>query len=259
MPLSAGMYYFENDGNWAQPATILIHGAGGNHLYWPPEIRHLKDHRIYAIDLPGHGKSAGIGRQSIADYARSVLDFMGSLKIHKAVFVGHSMGGAVALYLGIHNPSRTIGLGLIGTAPRLRVSPDLLSNSSVPATMPVAVKTTVEMSFGLNADPRLKELATQRMLEVRYPVLHGDFLACNVFDETSLLGRVKAPALIICGSEDRMTPARYSVAMHGRLKKSLLHIVDGAGHMVMLEQPLAVANILDLFLKTIEYQPGSTE
>src|SRR5512135_1877707 len=156
MPLSAGMYYFENDGNWAQPATILIHGAGGNHLYWPPEIRHLKDHRIYAIDLPGHGKSAGIGRQSIADYARSVLDFMGSLKIHKAVFVGHSMGGAVALYLGIHNPSRVLGLGLVATAPRLRVSPALLSAASVQATLPVAVKTTVDMSFGHFSDARVK-------------------------------------------------------------------------------------------------------
>lgn len=257
MPLSAGMYYFENDGNWARPAVILLHGAGGNHLYWPPEIRRLKNQRVYALDLPGHGKSEGIGRQSIADYAHSVLDFMGSQKISKAVFVGHSMGGAIALWLGIHNPSRTLGLGLISTAPRLRVSPDLLSSSSVAATLPLAVKAMVEMSFGPHADPHIKELAAQRVAAVRYPVLHGDFLACNLFDETSLLGRAKAPALIVCGSEDRMTPARYSQAMHSRLKKSLIHIVEGAGHMVMLEQPLVVANILDLFLNSISYQPGS--
>ena len=258
MPLSAGMYYFDNGGNLAQPPVILIHGAGGNNQYWPPEIRRLKDHRIYALDLPGHGKSEGIGRQSIADYARSVLDFMEGLKIHKAIFVGHSMGGAVALWLGIHNPSRTLGLGLISTAPRLRVSPELLSSSSVAATLPLAVKISVDMAFGTHADPHLKELAAQRMAEVRYPVLHGDFLACDVFDETSLLGRAKAPALIICGSEDRMTPARYSEALHRRLKKSIFHVVEGAGHMVMLEQPLVVANILDLFLKSIAYQPGST-
>jgi pimeloyl-ACP methyl ester carboxylesterase len=256
MPLAAGIYYFENGGDWAKPAIILIHGAGGNNLYWPPEIRRLKDQRIYALDLPGHGKSEGIGRQSIVEYARSVLDFMEALKIHKAIFVGHSMGGAIALWLGIHNPSRTLGLGLIATGPRLRIAHDLLSSSSVAATLPLAVKKTVEMSFGPDTNPRIKELAAQRMAEAHYPVLHGDFVACDAFDETSLLGRAKAPALIVCGSEDRMTPVRYSETLHERIKKSLLHIVDGAGHMVMLEQPLVVANILDLFLNSIVYQPG---
>ena len=258
MPLSAGIYYFDNGGDWAKPAVILIHGAGGNNLYWPPEIRRLKNQRIYAIDLPGHGKSEGIGRQSIAEYSRCVLDFMESLKIPKAIFVGHSMGGAIALYLGIHNPSRTLGLGLIATAPRLHVSGELLANSSVEATLPLAIKRTVELSFGPHADPRTKELAAQRLAEVRYPVLHGDFMACDVFDETSLLGRAKAPSLIVCGTEDRMTPRRYSETMHSRLKKSLLHIIDGAGHMVMLEQPMLVANLLELFLNGIIYQPGST-
>ncbi len=256
MPLTTGIYYFENGGNWARPAVIFIHGAGGSNLSWPPEIRRLHDQRIYALDLPGHGKSEGIGRQSIPDYARCVLDFMASLKIQKAVFVGHSMGGAIALWLGIHNPSRTLGLGLIGTAPHLRVSPDLISKSSVEATLPLAVKSTMDLAFGSKTDPRIKELATQRMAEMRYPVLHGDFLACDSFDETSILGRAKAPTLIICGSDDRMTPLRYSQIMQKRLKKSLLHIVDGAGHMVMLEQPHVVAGILNVFLNSINYQPG---
>ncbi|MEI7845347.1 MAG: alpha/beta hydrolase [Chloroflexota bacterium] len=258
MPLLAGIYYFDNGGNWVQPPVIMIHGAGGNHLHWPPEIRHLKNHRIYAIDLPGHGKSEGIGRQSIADYARSVLDFMQAIKINKAVFVGHSMGGAVALWLGIHNPSRTLGLGLIGTAPRLRVSHEIISSSAVQATQPVAIKTIIDMAFGSQTDHRIREMAAHRMAETRFPVLHGDFLACDVFDETAMQGKVKAPTLIICGSEDRMTPVHYSEIMHTRLKKSELHIINGAGHMVMLEQPQIVSNLLDTFLTSIPYQPGST-
>ena len=257
MPLTSGIYYYENGGHWERPAVILLHGAGGNNLSWPPEIRRLPDQRIYALDLPGHGKSEGIGRQSIADYARCVLDFLDALKIQKAIFVGHSMGGAVALWLGIHNPSRVLGLGLLSTAPRLRVSPILLSSSSVEATLPLAVKTTLDLAFGPQTDPRVKELTAQRMSEIRYPVLYGDFMACDAFDETSLQGRAsKSPTLIICGSEDKMTPPPYSQMMHQRLKKSALHIVEGAGHMVMLEQPQAVAKILQLFLNSISYQPG---
>ena len=257
MPLTTGIYYFENGGDWARPAVIMIHGAGGSNLSWPPEIRRLKNQRIYAIDLPGHGKSEGIGRQSIAEYGRCVLDFMSSLKIQKAIFVGHSMGGAVALWLGIHHPSRTLGLGLLSTAPRLHVSSDLLANSAVQATLPIAIKRVVDLSFGSLCDARTRELTAQRMLEIRYPVLHGDFLACDAFDETSLLGRAKAPSLILCGSDDRMTPMRYSETMHSRLKKSLLHVLNGAGHMIMLEQPLMVANLLEMFLDSVPYQPGS--
>jgi pimeloyl-ACP methyl ester carboxylesterase len=127
----------------------------------------------------------------------------------------------------------------------------------VEATMPMAVKTTLDLAFGPQAEPRIKELTAQRMNEIRYPVLYGDFMACNAFDENSLLGRAgKSPTLIICGSEDKMTPPPYSQMMHQRLKKSVLRIVEGAGHMVMLEQPQAVANILQLFLNSISYQPG---
>lgn len=259
MPLSNGIYYFAHEeNNWTRPAVILLHGAGGNHLFWPPEMRHLASQRIYALDLPSHGKSEGIGRQSISDYAESVLDFMNSLKLRKAVFVGHSMGGAIALWLGIHRPARTLGLGLVATAPRLRVSPELLENASNPATFPLAVKTVVEWSFSASADARLKELAAKRMSEARFSVLHGDFLACAAYDETSLLANIKAPTLIICGSDDKMTPPYLSQAMRERIKGSLLQTVDGAGHMVMLEQPLMVARVLDLFLNTIVYRPGET-
>lgn len=258
MPLSAGMFYFDNGGNWAKPAVILIHGAGGNNLYWPPEIRRLKDHRIYAVDLPGHGKSGGIGRQSIADYASDLLEFLESLKIHKAVFVGHSMGGAIALWMGIHQPARTLGLGLIATAARLRVAPEILGGTSVAATQTNTIKTIIDMAFGAHINYRTKELAAQRMAEIRFPVLHGDFLACEAFDETNSLNQVKSPTLILCGSEDKMTPVRYSEAIHKNIQNSDWQVFEGAGHMIMLERPATVANALDAFLNKIIYQPGST-
>lgn len=257
MPLSNGIYYFAHEEeNWARPAVLLLHGAGGNHLFWPPEIRHLAGQRIYALDLPGHGKSNGAGRQSIGEYAEAVLAFMDALKIRKAIFVGHSMGGAIALWLGIHRPARTLGLGLIATAPRLRVAPSLLENTATAATFPVAVQTITDWAFSPATDTRLKELAARRLSEVRPSVLHGDFLACAAYDETMLLGRIKAPTLILCGTEDRMTPPFLSQAMRERIKGALFHPIEGAGHMAMLEQPLVVARLLQVFLETLNYRPG---
>ncbi len=260
MPIAAGMYYFVNEEeNWSRPAVILIHGVGGSHLNWPPEIRRIPEQRIYALDLPGHGKSNGFGLQTIEDYAQAVLNFMDALKIRKAVFVGHSMGGAIALYLGLHNPSRTLGLGLFASGARLRVSPAILEKTETPATFALAVKEINALAFGPHADLRLQELTEQRMAETRPAVLHGDFLACDSYDEAHLLGRIKAPTLIVCGTDDRLTPFHLSEQLKARLKNAILYPVTSAGHMVMLEEPQKVAAPLSLFLETIHYQPGEAD
>ncbi len=260
MPQAAGMYYFSSgEDDWSHPAVILLHGAGGNHLHWPPELRRIADQRIYAPDLPGHGKSDGIGRQSIADYASCVLAFMDELKVRKAIFIGHSMGGAIALQMALHHARRTLGIVLMNTAPSLRLPAGLLENTLAAATFPLAIKTLGELAFSPQVDPRLKESAMQRMSEVRSSVLHGDFMACDSFDVFVRLGRVKVPTLIVSGADDKMVPSHYAQSMHQKIKNSLLHTVDGAGHMLMLENPMAITNILRLFLSGIVYQPGSRD
>ena len=258
MPQAADMYYFSSgEDDWSCPAVILLHGAGGNHLHWPPELRRISGQRIYAPDLPGHGKSDGIGRQSIADYAGCVLAFMDQLKLRKAVFVGHSMGGAIALELAVRYGSRTLGIALINTGLSLRLPAELLEKTATSATFPLAIKAIGELAFSTQVDPRLKDNALQRMGEIRSSVLHSDFIACEAFDIGDDLKCIEVPTLIVSGTEDKMVASYFSQAMHQKIKNSLLHTIDGAGHMLMLENPTALANILHLFLNTIEYQPGS--
>jgi pimeloyl-ACP methyl ester carboxylesterase len=215
MPQAAGMYYFTNGADdWSRPAVILLHSAGGNHLLWPPELRRIAGQRIYAPDLPGHGKSEGIGRQSIADYAGCVLGFMDDLKLRKAVFVGHSMGGAIALQMALQHAQRTLGIVLINAGSPLRLPGELLENTASPATFPLAIKAIGELAFGPQVDPRHKEIVLQRMSEVRSSVLHSDFLACTSFDVTARLGRVKVPTLIVSATEDKMLAPHYLQSMH---------------------------------------------
>ena len=141
MPIAAGCYYFAHEANnHSRPPVILIHGAGGNHLSWPPQLRRLPDQRIFAPDLPAHGKSEGIGRHTIEDYVQDVLEFMSELKIYSAILVGHSMGSAVALSAAIRFPERVTALGLIGSGARLRVAPALLRAASDPSTFESAVR-----------------------------------------------------------------------------------------------------------------------
>ena len=257
MPVAAGMYYFAHQAdNFTRPPVILIHGAGGHHLFWPPQIRRLHDQRIFAVDLPGHGKSAGLGHHTIEDYCGEILEFLKALKLNGAVLVGHSMGAAIALQMAIQNRKYVLGLVLAGGDARLRVKPALLQSASDPSTFSETVRLVTDLSFSPETNPRLKELAAQRMTETRPSVLFGDFLACNAFDMTDHLSTVSVPTLILCGEEDKMTPARNSKFLHENIPDSKMEILPSVGHMLMLERPDRFATLLADFLDSIPYRPG---
>jgi pimeloyl-ACP methyl ester carboxylesterase len=255
MPTTTKLYYFAHEAEGSQavkrPPVILIHGAGGTHLSWPPQIRRLADEKIYALDLPGHGKSEDTARQSIDEYADDVIAFMKELKIHAAVIVGHSMGSAIALTLALKYPKQVLGLGLLGSGPKLRVSPAILETAGNPNTFESAVEMVNGNCFCSETPQNLMELSKKIMLEIRPPVLLGDFLACNAFDVTSQLEKINVPTLIICGAKDQMMPLKFSVSLRNGIANSQLHVLDNAGHMVMLEQPDAVADLLKQFIDTI--------
>jgi pimeloyl-ACP methyl ester carboxylesterase len=257
MPTAAGFYYFAHEAeDKSRLPVILIHGAGGIHLSWPPQIRRLPNQPVFAPDLPGHGKSQGVGRHSIEAYAEDVITFMKALKLPAAVMVGYSMGGAIALTLALQHPKKTLGLGLIGTGARLHVAPDILDAVVNPNTFHPAVVMINERSFSSHGPPRLKELATQRMAETRPPVLHGDFLACDNFNVMDRLDKITAPTLILCGAEDKMTPLKFSNYLRDGIRDAELKIVDGAGHMVVLEQPDVIAGALIQFLNNLPPEVG---
>jgi pimeloyl-ACP methyl ester carboxylesterase len=256
MPITAGLYYFAHEANdHSRPPVILIHGTGGNHLSWPPQLRRLPDQRIFAPDLPAHGKSEGIGRHTIEDYVRDVLEFMSELKIYSAILAGHSMGSAVALSAAIRFPKRVTALGLIGSGARLRVAPSLLRAASDPLTFASAVQIINDASFS-SQTIRIKELSTQRMMETRPTVLYGDLMACDAFDVIDQLSKLLLPTLILCGSDDQMTPLHYSELLRDHIAGARLEVVPNAGHMVMLEQPDRVSSLLADFFNSIPYHSG---
>ena len=258
MPLSGNLYYSLHCERGAEnPPLVLIHGAAGTHLYWPPEIRRLPGYCIHALDLPGHGKSSALdGQQAVADYAHYLVMWLQSIHVRRAVFVGHSMGGAIALSLAIDHPEYVVGLGLISSGARLRVHPDILKYAADSTTYLKATDMMVACSFSPNASPRLIELASRRLLETRQSVFSGDLQACNRFDIMDRLSSIQQPALVVCGADDQMTPVRYSQYLANCIPNAQLTVIPNAGHMVMIEQPAAVAQRLSAFLRSLSFHPG---
>lgn len=252
MPMAGPIYYTVSvlsfDLPRKSPPLVLLHGSGGTHLHWPPQLRHLKGAQVYAVDLPGHGHSEGVGRQSIPAYAEAVVEWMQECALQRAVLVGSSMGGAIAQWVALTRPERVAGLVLVGTGARLRVAAEILEGAGQESTFPQTVDRVIDWSFSRQTPKRLKELAARRMKETRFTVLHGDFLACDGFDVMSELGKIEAPALVLCGAEDRMTPLKYSQFLAEKLPHAELVEVPAAGHMVMLEQPLRVTELIATFL-----------
>jgi pimeloyl-ACP methyl ester carboxylesterase len=258
MPVSGNLYYSLHGENGTEnPPLVLIHGAGGMHLDWPPEIRRLAGYCVYAIDMPGHGKSEICdGQQTIEEYARLLVQWLESIQLRRAVLVGHSMGSAIAITLAIHHPDYVVGLGLISGGARLRVHPDLLNYAADLTTFYKATDLLVSSSFSSSTPHRLVELASRRMVETRQSVLYGDLLACNRFDVMDRLGSIQQPTLVVCGVDDQMTPLRYAQYLSSAIPNARLCAVPHAGHMVMLEQPRLVADNLQSFLQDISFSPG---
>ena len=113
---------------------VFIHGSGDNARVWRLQVEAVDEGRpyeVYALDLPGHGQRADIfalgAEVSILDYARAAYSIVfDELRLDHPIIAGHSLGGAVALMMGLEYGSQLGGLILIGTGARLRVLPSLL-------------------------------------------------------------------------------------------------------------------------------------
>ena len=250
MPIHSGIYSFHRELASAQyPPLVLIHGAGGSHLSWPSQVRRLNNHEVYALDLPGHGKSTGPGQQRISTYADEVVKWMGAIDLHRAFIVGHSMGGAIALTMARKQPALIAGLALIGTGARLPVDPEILENTTNPTTYPTAVRKIILGSFHPATSESMTTLVEKRLLQERGSVLHGDLKACEGFDLSQGLEAIRMPTLVICGGDDRMVPLRNSQVLVNKIPQAALEVIEDSGHMVMLEKPERVATTIQEFLR----------
>ncbi len=235
------------------PPVVFVHGSGGSHLAWNGQLAALADTaRAAALDLPGHGRSRPPGRASVRAYADVVCGFLDALAVERAIIVGHSLGGAIAQTLALENPDRILGLGLVGTGARLRVLPAFLEG--LLADLAATVHTVTEAEFASEADPRLKQLSEQQMLACPPQVVHDDFAACDVFDVMPRLDSIRVPTLVLCGSEDRMTPVKYSQYLAAHIPRARLVVVQGAGHMVMVEKPDEVNRALSEWIAGVAAQ-----
>ena len=262
---------------------VLIHGAGGQEIDWPKAwltantqaksmgltSSHqgviklfnagLDDYSIYAIDLPGHGKSNGKSKSSIAEYSTDIIDFLDAMKLENVCLVGHSMGAGIALNASLSQHWRIGSVVVIGGASKMLVTDSILEGlqNTFEATVESIVKYSWHKQTGAIADSQrmaayFREKAKQRILDAGSRTVHGDFLACSKFDVDKRLEEILVPVLVIASDCDRMVPINVSREMARKLPNAKFVVLEGCGHFQHIEQTSRVAAELSNFLGNID-------
>lgn len=231
--------------------TILfLHGAGGTHHTWRDQWAGLKGAvRLVIPDLPGHGRSAGSPRETVAGYAAWLREFVRETGLRNLVLAGHSMGGAIALQAALDRMEGIDALVLMATGAKLKVHP-AIPDAIAGRFREFAPELTGWMMAEESA-PYLREDVTRDILSTRPETFLADFRACDGFDVRDRLGGIRLPTLVVSGDADRLTPLRYAEFLATKIPGAVLKILPGAGHMVGLERPETVNGVLSSFVQSL--------
>lgn len=209
---------------------------------------------VIFVDLPGHGGSPGPSLSKIEDMRDAIIETLHSLNIEKPFIVGHSMGGAIALSLALTHPESVKGLILVGTGARLKVMPDFLDG--VLKDKEGTLKLVTEVAFGRNTPAEMKEGGFREMMKCDARTIYNDYYACNHFDVMDSVREIKIPTLAVCAGSDLMTPPKYSEYICSQIKGSRIELIEGIGHMIMLERPVEFNKAIEGFVRNWSAKSG---
>jgi len=241
----------------ALPVVVMLHGAGMDRTVWSLQARYLAHHRrgVLALDLPGHGKSAGPALGSIPELADWVGKLLDKMEIAHATLVGHSMGALIALDLAARRPEKVRALALLGIAERMPVHPDLQTaadrNEELAAELITSWGHGRRGHMGGHPAPGLWMAGSAIRLVDRSPdgVLAADLAACNAYGNAVESAKaIRCPTLFLLGAADRMTPAAKAKPLIDAVAGARVVTLPAAGHMMMTEQPDAVTDALRGFV-----------
>ncbi len=236
-----------------RPTIVFVHGGGLDHTVWALQTRYFayRGRNVLAIDLPGHGRSAGPALESIPAMADWVMRLLDSLEIGEAALVGHSMGSLVVFDAAARHGERVTALALLGTSLPMPVTAALLSaagaNKHSAFDMVTLWGHSRDGQVGSNRAPGLWMTGEAvRLLERSGPgVLHACLKASNDYaGDLAMAGAIECPTVVVLGERDSMTPARRARGLAETIPGAKTVMLAGCGHMMMAERPDEVLDAL---------------
>lgn len=237
------------------PGVVFVHGAMHDHSVWILQSRYLAHHghAVLAVDLPGHGRSAG-GALGVEAAGRWLAELVQASGVQRCAFVGHSMGSLIALEAAAQLGERAAHLVKVGTAYPMKVSAALLEMSQNDPMRAIdlvnALSNSTHAAKPSNPGPGFSNHGGNRALMRRMQraytqgnLFHADFTACDAYAGLeSAAARLRCPATLVLGANDQMTSPKAVKPLLAALKPEVVTL--HAGHNLMAEAPDALLDTL---------------
>lgn len=250
------------------PGVVFVHGALHDHSVWSLQSRYLAHHghAVLAVDLPGHGRSAGTALD-IPGAGQWLTTLIEQVGLHHVVLVGHSMGSLIALEAAARLGTQAHTLVMVGTAYPMKVSDTLLQLAQTDPQRGIDWVNQLSVSsyaskpshpgpgFSIHGGNRALMRRTLRGYTADN-LFYQDFAACNAYAGLE----AAAPALtcsvhVVAGRKDQMTPARAAQPVAHALHAQV-HTLD-CGHAIMAEAPDALLHIIMQAARSHPISPAS--
>lgn len=250
------------DGASDAPALLLCNSLGTDLTMWDAQVAVWQEHfRVLRFDTRGHGGSAvPAPPYTIDDLGADAVAVLDAHEVARAHVCGASLGGLVALWLGVNHPERVDRLVLADTAARVGTEEGWTARVEAVRRGGTASVRDAVMGRFFSARFRERDPATVATAgDVLSTTPDDGYIgACQALataDLRSRVGDVRAPTLVLVGSEDEATPPADAHALHAGIPDSVLHTIPDAGHLANLERPGAFTAVVTSFLTAAAGRP----
>ena len=246
------------------PAVVLIHGFGLDMRMWDPQVGPLADRfRVVRYDCRGFGASGPFDPAVPYTHAGDLVALLDHLDIGVAVLAGLSFGGRVALQAALADPARVRGLALLDAVldgvpwdPESARALDGVARRVQEAGVLAGREAWLAHPLFAAARERPDLAAALAAMVAGYPGQH--WLGQDPHRETrrpiDVLEGIAGPALVAVGERDVPGFREMSAVLARRIPGAAYHVIADAGHMVTLEQPAAVSDLLTGFLQEASWR-----
>ena len=246
--------YAEAGGGERTPIAFL-HGVGSDKSVWRPQLDHFAaERRAIAFDYPGYGDSdpapEGTSRD---DYAAAMLDAMRGLGIARAHICGLSLGGVIAIAMHHAAPDACASLILADSFAEHPDGQGIYERSiAAAANLRALAEARVDVLLAQPAHPEVRREVIETMARIDPAAYAIGAEAVWLADQRDRAHDIRVPTLVLCGTEDRVTPPSLSTALTQLIPGARYEPIERAGHLSNLEQPDAFNTLAGAFIRGVD-------